>query len=235
MLPTPTLNIYCDESCHLIHDDSKVMGLGAISCIEQKKEETVDMIHRIKDYYGYSFREIKWSSITANQVSMIKTLIDYFFACPHLSFRAIVIPNKREVASTKTPEQFDEWYYKMYYQLLVVLLDRYPRGNNIFIDRKDSQGKAKIKKLFQVLSTATNGEEAVDGIVEIDSQCSDLLQLSDLFTGLLVHYRRGLAKRGNLAKASITNHLTSRVSIAKSTPPDEQKFNIFYWEGREHV
>ena len=235
MLPEQSLNIYCDESCHLIGDSSRVMGLGAIGCLESQKEAVVDMIHRIKDYYGYSFAEIQWSQITTNQVPMIKTLIDYFFKCPYLSFRAIIIPNKREVAQDKTVVQFDEWYYKMYYQLLVVMLDRYPRGNNIFIDRKDTQGKAKIKKLFEILSRATNGEEAVDGIVEIDSHCSDLLQVSDLFTGMLVFHKRGLSKRGNPAKVAVLNHLLTKVTVERSTPPDEKKFNLFYWEGASHV
>ena len=26
------INIYCDESCHLEHDDSDIMVLGGISC-----------------------------------------------------------------------------------------------------------------------------------------------------------------------------------------------------------
>ena len=194
MLPEQSLNIYCDESCHLIGDSSRVMGLGAIGCLESQKEAVVDMIHRIKDYYGYSFAEIKWSQITTNQVPMIKTLIDYFFKCPHLSFRAIIVPNKREVAQDKTVGQFDEWYYKMYYQ-----------------------------------------QEAVDGIVEIDSHCSDLLQVSDLFTGMLVFHKRGLSKRGNPAKVAVLNHLLTKVTVERSTPPDEKKFNLFYWEGASHV
>ena len=59
MLSKYPLNIYCDESCHLRNDGSRVMGLGAIACVTHRKESVVSRIHNIKDYYGYSFREIK--------------------------------------------------------------------------------------------------------------------------------------------------------------------------------
>ena len=234
MLSHYPLNIYCDESCHLRNDGSRVMGLGAIACVAERKDMIVDRIHRIKDYYGYSFREIKWSNVTLNQVEMCKALIDLFWNSASLAFRGLIIPHKDAVASS-SPQSFDEFYYKMYYQLLVVLLDGPSIGNLVFLDRKDSQGKKKINKLFHILGNATQSEGAIDGIVEIDSQCSDLLQLSDLILGMIVHHKRGLTNRGNSAKRILIDYLRSKVDIECSTMPGEKKFNLFFWEGLRNV
>lgn len=38
--------IFCDESCHLEHDNSNYMVLGAISCPENKKEEIYNEIKK---------------------------------------------------------------------------------------------------------------------------------------------------------------------------------------------
>ena len=41
-------NIYCDESCHLPHDNSDLMVIGGISCPKDKT-----------DYINKAIREIK--------------------------------------------------------------------------------------------------------------------------------------------------------------------------------
>ncbi len=37
-------NLYCDESCHLEHDDSDVMVLGALIIPKDKKQEITENI-----------------------------------------------------------------------------------------------------------------------------------------------------------------------------------------------
>ena len=41
-------NLYCDESCHLEHDDSDVMVLGALIIPKDKKQEITENILQIK-------------------------------------------------------------------------------------------------------------------------------------------------------------------------------------------
>ena len=39
-------NVYCDETCHLEHDNSNVMVLGAVWCPQSKlKEVNLSLIH----------------------------------------------------------------------------------------------------------------------------------------------------------------------------------------------
>ena len=66
-------NIYCDESCHLEHDNSPVMVLGAISCPKDKKSEMFNDIRRIKERVGLStYFEIKWTKVSISKIDFSK-------------------------------------------------------------------------------------------------------------------------------------------------------------------
>ena len=55
-------NLYCDESCHLEHDDSDVMVLGALIIPKDKRQEITENILQIKARYGVKARtEVKWT------------------------------------------------------------------------------------------------------------------------------------------------------------------------------
>lgn len=41
-------NVYCDETCHLEHDSSNVMVLGAVWCPQSKLKEINERIRQIK-------------------------------------------------------------------------------------------------------------------------------------------------------------------------------------------
>lgn len=47
-------NTYCDESCHLEHDNINTMVLGAIWCAKEKKSKIFGRIREIKSEYGLS-------------------------------------------------------------------------------------------------------------------------------------------------------------------------------------
>lgn len=44
--------IYCDESCHLEHDNAKAMLLGAITCPAEEKKRICAEIRAIKNVMG---------------------------------------------------------------------------------------------------------------------------------------------------------------------------------------
>ena len=52
----PTINIYCDESCHLQNDKEPVMVIGAVYCPIEKKEEI------------YYFVNLRCSKIFQNKI-----------------------------------------------------------------------------------------------------------------------------------------------------------------------
>ncbi len=47
-------NVYCDESCHLISNDSKHMLIGAVYCPKFKVKKVNEYIEHLKENYNLS-------------------------------------------------------------------------------------------------------------------------------------------------------------------------------------
>jgi hypothetical protein len=244
-------NIYCDESCHLPNDNSDVMVLGAIKCEDSRKKEIYQEIREIKQKHGIStWAELKWTKVSRSKQDLYKELIDYFFCNTNLSFRCVIAPGKRTLDHERFNNgNYDEWYYKMYYQLLLPLVakDINTRDTNlqnyrVFIDIKDTLGGPKIKKLHEILIQGIKKEdlpgltnkEFINGVYQINSLESELLQLADLLIGIVTFYCRGLyfidkSSKGkrDLVKYALTKH---KLTLYRSTNRNEEKFNIFVWQ-----
>jgi len=77
---TTEYNIYCDESCHLEKDDSRVMVLGAVWCPKEVKNEVFGRIREIKAKYGFKPGfEVKWNKVSESRIDFYLELINYFF------------------------------------------------------------------------------------------------------------------------------------------------------------
>lgn len=173
-----TFNIYCDESCHLENDNKKYMIIGSISSAYNQVQLHSQRIKEFKEKYGF-YGEIKWSKVSSSMNDFYLDLIDYFFATD-LNYRAIVVA-KKDLKINNFNLNYDEFYYKMYYQLL-----NYNKKSeykyNVFIDIKDSKSSDKVLKLRDIL----NIRFGVFNIIQnIRSHESLLLQLADLITGAI--------------------------------------------------
>lgn len=234
-----TYYIYCDESCHLENDGFDVMVLGALTCPENKKVTVFNDIRKIKMIHGLSsWLEIKWTKVSKSKVEFYIDLVDYFFNNDYLSFRGVIASNKSKLDHFRyNQSDYDLWYYKMYFYLLDPIIDPVNRYR-IFIDIKDTKGGPKVKKLHNVLCNNIYDfkHDVINDIKQINSEESEILQLTDLFIGALSYYYRNLHKNpnANLGKKSILDHLHLEYGInpSISTPRYEQKFNIFIWQPR---
>ena len=57
-------NVYCDESCHLVSNDSKYMLIGAVYCPKCKVKKVNQYIEHLKENYNLSVKiELKWNKI----------------------------------------------------------------------------------------------------------------------------------------------------------------------------
>ncbi|MCI2110893.1 MAG: DUF3800 domain-containing protein [Bacilli bacterium] len=245
------INVYCDESCHLPNDSSKVMVLGAVFCLERYRDDIFNSIHKIKDEFHFSKKEMKWSKISSRTSSMYKRIIDYFFETASISFRGVVIRNKNDLKfidhspSTSADVGFssdgrpfvlstwNEWYYKMYYILLANIVSHISGTYSIFLDRKDTNGKEKIEKLKTIMGRALHDDDRIERITEVDSNRNDLIQLADFFCGLLTYHHRGLDRKPNASKAKkeLVAYLEKKTNINRSVSLSNMKFNLFFWTG----
>lgn len=227
-------SIYCDETCHLEHDHESVMALGAVWCPTSKRQEIYKRIHDIKKKYGISHAEMKWTRLSPNKLSAYLELIDYFFDDDDLHFRAIVIPEKDKLNHAAFGQTHNQWYYKMYFELLKNIISNGFKYNT-FLDIKDTIGGEKVEKLHEVLSNQMYdfNHDIIEKIQLIRSDEVEIMQLVDILTGAVMAENR--PKTISDAKRSVINRIKERsnFSLRRSTLPSERKFNVFVWSGRE--
>ncbi len=178
-------NIYCDESCHLKNDHKKVMLLGAIWCPLDRLEKANVRLQEIKREYKFpNTFEIKWTKVSPAKVDFYKEIIDYFFDNNELHFRALIVPDKEKLDHNYFNQDHDTWYYKMYFDLLKVIL--MPENKYyIYIDLKDTRGGDKIKKLHSVLQNEMYdfSWDIIERVQLVHSHEILLMQLADLLLG----------------------------------------------------
>jgi Protein of unknown function (DUF3800) len=229
--PMATVNIYCDESCHLENDHSQAMVLGAVWCPASHRAMLARKVKALKASYGLPAQfEIKWVKVSPGQLSFYRALIDLFFDEPMLHFRGLVVPDKRALDHGRFSQSHDEFYYKMWYLLLSRLID--PANQYcIFLDIKDTQGQAKVSKLHDVLCNAKYDfdRSVIEKIELVHSHDVLLIQLADLLIGALGYVHRGLQE--SPAKLALVAHLRHRsgLGLEQSSLVRAEKFNLFIW------
>lgn len=216
-----TFNFYCDESCHLENDHHPYMLIGYVSCAYNQVKLHSQNIRILKAKH-HVFYETKWSGLSKSAYPLYNDLIDYFFATD-LQYRAIVI-KKCQLKHEEFNQSHDEFYYKMYYQLLNKKIE--PDNNyNIYLDIKDTRSAKKVNGLKKFLNSHFI---SVRNLQNIRSNESELMQLTDIITGALSYHLRELnsviAKRKIIEK--IQQH--SKHPLTQSTAKDSPKFNLFF-------
>ena len=237
-------NIYCDESCHLESPanvpETRFMVIGGIVCHVDQKDKIFKEIKKIKQDNGFkpSF-EIKWTKVSKSKLDFYKECIGYFFDCKSLFFRAIII-DKNKLDHKKFNQTHDDFYYKMYWQMLKWFTEEpwhCGQGNkyHIYLDIKDTVGWKKVKKLHEILSKSNNNVNQIKRIQEVRSHEIVIMQITDLLIGAVAYANRypkgGKSEAKNTIVSLIKN--LSKKSLCSSTYPSENKLNLFKWEGKQ--
>lgn len=229
------INIYCDESCHLENDHIPVMVLGAVWCPEDKARGISDSLRSIKVRYGLKPEfETKWTKVSPSKIGFYQELVSFFFDNDDLHFRALIAPEKLKLVHEVFRQTHDVWYYKMYFDMLKVILD--PEAHyRIYLDIKDTQGGVKVAKLREVLCNNIYdfSREIIERIQLVQSREAEILQLADLLIGAVGYANRGL--EGSPAKINLVELMKRRsgYSLTRTTLLQESKVNLFRWHASE--
>jgi hypothetical protein len=224
-------NIYCDESCHLEHDGEKAMTIGGIWCPHNKKNEIFNRIREIKKEHGLSEKfEIKWNKVSMGKLDFYMDIVNYFFDNSDLHFRVLVVPNKQELIHELYKQTHDDFYYKMYFNMLKTLFE--PGSEyNIYIDIKDTRGQRKVEKLHEVLCNNHYdfNRKLIRKVQQVRSEEVELVALADLMIGALSYLHRN--KNTSEAKLKLIERIKTRsgYNLMASTLFRENNFNIFIW------
>lgn len=224
-------NIYCDESCHLQNDkSSNIMGIAGLVCPKNKYNEIKDEINRIKEKHGISKNtELKWTKISSKKKLAYLELAELFFNKEYLKFRIVLVDKERVQEGTN----FNEFYYKICYLLLTRLLE--PNAlNNIYLDKKDTQGNVRINILHRCLDKIRNEYDAntikINNVQNIQSHEVAMMQILDILLGATVYHSRKI--NGVQAKKEIIEFIKKKTGLTldKTTPLSQHKFNILYFK-----
>jgi len=216
-----TFNIYCDESCHLENDHKPFMFLGSISSAYNQVRWHTEQINELKKKHSF-YAEIKWSKVSHSKLHFYSELLDHFFATD-LKFRAVGI-EKEKINNAVSGQTYDDFYYKMYYQLLNHKIDiRY--AYNVYLDIKDTLSACKVRQLREILNTKYG---VFRNVQNIRSHESILMQLTDFLTGA-ISYHNNNAEKLNPAKKQLVERIRKSGYKLDCTNYSE-KLNLFFIE-----
>lgn len=170
-----TFNIYCDESTHLEHDRHPYMLYGYISIASNQIKICKEQIKAIKAKHGYD-GELKWTNIHDKTFEMYKELVEYFFMTD-MNFRAVIV-DKSQIDETRPEYTFNDFYFRMYFQLLHHEIDL-ENTYNIYFDIKDTCSQEKLRKLKDILKW----NASIRNFQFVRSHESSFLQLADVDGG----------------------------------------------------
>jgi|SRR3989338_7429270 len=228
-------NIYCDESCHMENDHLKAMVLGAVWCPIDKVKEISIRLRDIKKDHGFKPEfEIKWTKVSPAKMIFYREVMDYFFDNDNLHFRALIVPDKSKLSHEEFLQSHDDWYYKMYFDMLKVILS--PKAiYRIYLDIKDTRSADKIAKLHDVLCNNLYdfSRKIIERVHAIRSHEVEILQLADLLIGAVSYTNRGLS--GNAGKDMLVARMKERSQycLTRTTLLREDKVNLFCWHASE--
>lgn len=230
-----TFNIYCDESCHLENDGQRSMVIGAVMCSDQRTFAIAEDIRRLKAKHGLSrFLEVKWQKVSEGKLAFYLDLVDFFFSQDDLRFRALVVPDKSILDPQAHGLTHDDFYYRMYYQMLRPLLSTRDVFR-IYLDIKDTKSSQTTRSLGDVLANKYRDfkREHIRPLELVRSQQVQQVQLADLLIGAVAYVNRGLATSS--AKLAVIDriHERSGASLVANSPLFARKFNIFVWRPAE--
>jgi len=222
--------IYCDESCHLEKDHNDVMLLGAVSCPADKVQIYSRELKELKEKYK-ARGELKWTKVSDSRLEFFLEIVNFFFSKTDLGFRSLIVKHKQSLDHKIFNENsHDDFYYKMYYYLLTRWsIFTFENSYNVFLDIKDTRSSVKLDRLKEYICRAVRCPLEMQ---HTRSHEVELLQLTDFLLGAISYSSRNLS--GSSAKLAIINKIKemSGINICESTPPWEEKFNLFYFSPR---
>jgi hypothetical protein len=157
---------------------------------------------------------------------MYKELIEYFFMTD-MNFRAVVV-NKADIDETRKDYTFNDFYFRMYYQLLHNKIDL-ENCYNVYFDIKDTCSGRKLGELKKMLTW----NSSIRNFQFIKSHESYFMQLSDVLMGAInynLRIKTGDIEGKVIAKRKLVKLISSHanISLEQSTPRVEKKFNLFF-------
>ena len=199
------------------------MFLGSVSSAYPQVKRHCRRIEELKRSHNF-YAEIKWANVSMSKLRFYLDLVDYFFDTD-LRFRAIGI-EKSKIKCDGFNTSFDDFYYKMYYQLLNYNIDTLCHYN-VYLDIKDTLSALKVRRLKEILNVKFG---VFRNVQNIRSDESLLMQLADFLMGAISYNVNDEAK-ANPAKVQIIEKISKHAQLPDLGKTNySNKLNLFFIE-----
>ena len=229
-------NVYCDESCHLEYDRINSMAIGGIWCPKARIKSINRDIVAIKDNHNVlPLSEAKWTSVGPVKIDLYTELLNYFFDNEDLHYRGILIKDKTKLNHEEHNQTHNDWYYKMYYDMLKVIINS-SDSYYMYLDYKDTHSYYRCKQLHSFLCKYAHDVacDVIKRVQPIKSHEVQLMQITDIITGAITYSNRTFDEHHikSPAKLKLIELIKYRSgsSLDSTSRLSNQKFNIFSWE-----
>ncbi len=157
-----------------------------------------------------------------SKIRFYLAIIDYFFDTD-LRFRIIGV-DKSKIKVSEFGNEYDEFYYKMYYQLLHYRINTMYHYN-VYLDIKDNLSASKVRKLRDILNVRFG---VFRNVQNINSSESVLMQLADFIMGA-ISYNANDELKLNRAKCLILEKIKRHLNdIDLMSTNYSKKLNLFF-------
>lgn len=228
------ISVYCDESCHLEKDVANpTMVVGAVWGERNALIEDGMKVKLIRSKHDLNLRyEFKWTKISKTKLQAYIDLVDILFDSSSLFFRAVVIPDKSRLRHQDFGQTHDDWYYKMFYTMLKLLVTR-SNTYHMYADYKDTWSFTKCQRLADILRAKFRDHDGsiIGKIQPVRSHESDFIQLCDVLLGAVSYAHRTSLENRSGPKKYMVAHIEERLgrSVTESSTYIERKFNTLVW------
>jgi hypothetical protein len=201
------------------------MLYGYVSIASNQIKICKEQIKAIKDKFGYT-DELKWVNVHDKTYQVYKELVEYFFMTD-MQFR-VVIADKTQIDANRPEYTFNDFYFRMYFQLLHHDMDL-EHTYNIYFDIKDTCSQQRLHQLRDALKW----NASIRNFQFIKSHESVFVQLADVLMGAINYQLR--IKRGDIdgkviAKRKIVDIINQHtpISLKPVSPLSNKKFNLSF-------
>ena len=141
--------VYCDESRHTGGADCKYSVIGGLWVARNRRDAISKELRDLKSKNEIS-AELKWSKVSRLKLEPYKRVVDYYWGCPDLHYRAIIIDQDAVDYESFHDGDVELGFYKFYYEMLEKWL---LAGNdyNILLDFKNNSDTSRLPVLRRVL------------------------------------------------------------------------------------
>jgi len=226
--------LFLDETGLLNIERDKYFGLGVL---KTPNPQTLYVpIKKIRDKHGF-YDEVKWSSISNKNISLVKEIISLFVSDENSTFNCLFLDKHKLDFEQYFNNNFWKVYESFTFHLLkasikpsdscVLLADMYPASPDTDFELAV---KSRINKKFNRV--------AVHSVCRLDSKSTDLLQLCDYFLGA-VSYEYKLANNLIPNPSKLKTEMLDFIKELLAVPTfvgnvKGEKINCMFFEGSKN-